>query len=38
MVLREGDKAIIEACVRGKGWGAKRIAKEFPGVGWSVQP
>jgi hypothetical protein len=36
MVLSEGDKAIIEACVREKRWGAKRIVKEFPGKGWSV--
>jgi hypothetical protein len=28
MVLSEGDKAIIEACVRGKRWGAKRTVKK----------
>jgi hypothetical protein len=31
IVLSEGDKAIVEAFVREKGWGAKQIVKEFPG-------
>ena len=36
MVLSEGDKAIVEACVTEKGWGYKRIVKEFPGKGWGL--
>jgi len=36
MALGTGDKAIIEACVREKGWGYRKIVREFPGKGWSL--
>ena len=36
MVFTEADKAIVEACVREKGWGAKRLVKEFPGKQWNL--
>jgi len=37
MVLSEGDKDVIQTCVTEKGWGARRIVKEFPGKRWSVR-
>ena len=34
MVLSADDKAVIQACFIEKGWGARRIVKEFPGKRW----
>lgn len=36
MVLSEGDKAVIQACWSEKGWGARKIVREFPNKGWKV--
>lgn len=35
MPLSDGDKATIENCFKEKGWGGRRIVKEFPGKGWN---
>ena len=36
MVFSESDKAVIHACWTEKGWGARKIVKEFPGKRWKV--
>jgi len=37
MVLSKSDKAIIEACVKEKGWNGNRIFSEFPARKWTRQ-
>ena len=36
MVFSDDDRAVIEACHLEKGWGARRILKEFPGRNWNL--
>lgn len=36
MVFSDRDKAVIETCVTEKGWGARRIVREFPGKAWNL--
>ena len=36
MVFSNDDRAVIEACHLEKGWGARRILKEFPGRNWNL--
>ena len=36
MVFSESDKAVIQACWTEKGWGARKIVREFPGKDWKV--
>ena len=36
MVFRDDDRAVIEACYLEKGWGARRILKEFPERNWNL--
>ena len=36
MVYSEADKAVIKACLEEKGWGARKIVREFPGKGWNI--
>ena len=36
MVFSESDRAVIEACVLEKEWGARRILKEYPNRQWNL--
>lgn len=36
MVFSNSDKAVIQTCWTEKGWGARKIIREFPNKGWTV--